>query len=71
MATVYPSQDGPKLHIHTGLGRGREGLVGCIRDRAEVYLMVEAVLFEICGLEAERAWDEKMQLFLLTLNERL
>jgi hypothetical protein len=29
------------------------------------------VLIEICGLEAERVWDEDMQLFLLTLSGRL
>ena len=71
MATIYPSKEGPKMHIHSGMGRGREALLGCIRDKAEVYLIVEAVLFEICGLVAERAWDEKMQLYLLSLKERL
>jgi uncharacterized protein len=71
MASVYPSVEGPKLHIHSGMGRGRESLLGCIREKAEVYLVVEMVLFEICDLGAERAWDEGMQLFLLTLKERL
>ncbi len=71
MATFYPSAHGPRLHIHSGLGRGREALIGCIREKARVYLLVEMVLFEICGLEAERVWDEDMQLFLLTLSERL
>ena len=71
MATIYPSEEGPKLHIHSGIGRGREAILGCIRDKAEVYLVVEAVLFEICGLVAQRAWDEKMQLFLLSLRDRL
>lgn len=70
MATIYPSKEGPKLHIHSALGRGRDCILGCIRDKAEVYLIVEAVLFEICGLGAERAWDEKMQLYLLSLKER-
>jgi uncharacterized protein len=71
MASVYPSVEGPKLHIHSGMGRGRKALLGCIREKAEVYLVVEMVLFEICGLGAEKAWDEGMQLFLLTLKERL
>jgi uncharacterized protein len=71
MATVYPSVEGPKLHIHSALGRGRQSFVGCIRDKAEVYLIVEAVLFEICDLAAKRGWDEKMQLYLLSLKERL
>ena len=71
IATVYPSADGPRLHIHSGLGRGRDALLGCIREKAEVYLVVEMVLFEIFGLQAERVWDEEMQLFLPTLKERL
>jgi predicted DNA-binding protein with PD1-like motif len=71
MATIYPSKEGPKLHIHSGIGRGREAILGCIRDKAEVYLIVEAVLLEICGLNAERAWDEKMQLYLLSLKDKL
>jgi len=71
MATVYPSKEGPKMHIHSGMGRGRQALVGCIRDRARIYLIVEAVLFEICDLGAERLWDGKMELFLLSLKERL
>ena len=32
MATIYPSEEGPKLHIHSALGRGRESILGCIRD---------------------------------------
>jgi len=71
MATVYPSIEGAKLHIHCALGRGQKSILGCIRDKAEVYLIVEAILFEICGLAAKRAWDENMQLYLLTLKNRL
>ncbi|HPS90689.1 MAG TPA: DUF296 domain-containing protein [Methanothrix sp.] len=71
MATVYSSAKGPKLHIHSAIGRGRQSLTGCIRDKACVYLIVEAVLFEICGLAAERVWDEKMLLYLLSLKNRL
>ena len=71
MATIYQSIEGPMLHIHSALGRGRQSILGCIRDKAEVYLIVEAVLFDICGMTAERAWDEKMQLYLLSLKDRL
>jgi len=71
MATVYPSCEGPKLHIHSGLGQGTQTIVGCIRERAEVYLIVEVVLFEFFGLKAERIWDEKTGLTLLSLDKRL
>jgi predicted DNA-binding protein with PD1-like motif len=71
MATVYPSAQGPKIHIHSALGRGREALAGCIRERAKIYLIVEAVLFEFSGLEAKRSWDENMELQMLALKDRL
>ncbi len=71
MATVYPSSEGPMLHIHSGLGRGTRTIVGCIRERAEVYLIVEVVLLEFSGLKAERVWDEKTGLNLLSLENRL
>ena len=71
MATIYPSADGPKLHIHSALGRGQEALTGCIREKASVYLTVEMVIFEFSGLKATRKWDEKAELFLLSLEKTL
>lgn len=71
MATVYPSSSGPKLHVHSSFGRGRDALIGCIRESANVYLLVEAVLFEFSGLNAWRNLDEKTGLYLLDLERRL
>ncbi len=71
MATVYPSSSGPKLHIHSSFGLGREALTGCIREMASIYLIVEAVLFEFSGLNACRELDEKTGLHLLSLERRL
>jgi predicted DNA-binding protein with PD1-like motif len=71
MATIYQSEEGPKMHIHSAIGRGREAIVGCIREKAKVYLVVEAVLFEFSGLKAKREWDEKTGLHLLSLENKL
>jgi predicted DNA-binding protein with PD1-like motif len=71
MATVYPSPDGLKLHIHSALGRGEQALTGCIRERASVYLTVEMVIFEFSDLKAARTWDKKTELFLLSLEKKL
>jgi predicted DNA-binding protein with PD1-like motif len=71
MATIYPSSEGPRLHIHSSLGKSREAMLGCVRERAEVYLVVEAVLYEFSGLNVRREWDPKMELYLLELEKRL
>ncbi len=71
MATIYPSSGGSRIHIHSSLGRGREALTGCVRERALAYLIVEVVLFEFSGLSAERVFDEKTGLHLLSLENKL
>jgi predicted DNA-binding protein with PD1-like motif len=70
MATIYPSADGPRLHIHSTIGKGREALLGCVRERASVYLVVEAVLMEFTGLNVRREWDEKTELYLPSLDKK-
>lgn len=69
MASIFPSAKGPMIHIHSSLGRGREALVGCLRERASVYLIVEAVLFELLGVRARRGLEEKSGLCLLSLGQ--
>ncbi|MCJ7443377.1 MAG: DUF296 domain-containing protein [Methanotrichaceae archaeon] len=71
MVTVYPSPEGPKLHIHSSMGRGREALVGCLREKASVYLVIEVALFEFVGLNAVREFDKKSGFYLLGLDENL
>ena len=71
-ATVYPGEDGePKVHIHASFGRGERALTGCLRERAQIYLVVEAVVFEFLGLSARRLLDEESGLLLPNLKERL
>jgi uncharacterized protein len=71
MATIYASSDGQKLHIHSAIGKGRQSLTGCIRERAHIYLIVEAVLFEISGLNACREMDARTALYLLSMEKRM
>lgn len=71
MATIYPSAEGPRLHIHSTIGKGREALLGCIREKAGVYLVVEAVLLEFMGLNVRREWDKRTELYLPSLEKKL
>lgn len=67
MGTMVKGPDGPSLHMHMGLGRGDEPTVlGCIRESSEVYLIAEAVIIEVEGIEAERQYDPAVGLNLLT-----
>jgi predicted DNA-binding protein with PD1-like motif len=68
MASIYPGDNGPMVHIHSSLGRGRESLTGCVRIVASVYLVVEAVLFELVGVDARRVLDERSGIHLLSLS---
>jgi predicted DNA-binding protein with PD1-like motif len=71
MITIFSSTDGPKIHIHSALGRGREALVGCLRDNASVYLVNEVMIFEFTGLDARKEIDERTGLYLLSLDRKL
>jgi predicted DNA-binding protein with PD1-like motif len=57
--------------MHCGMGREKATLVGCLRDKASVYLVVEAVLMEFKGLNARKELDEKTGLYLLSLDKSL
>ncbi len=71
VATVYPGEGEPKIHIHTSVGRFERSLTGCLREKATTYLIIEAVLLELTGLEARRVFDETTGLHLLSLDEKL
>jgi len=65
VGTIFPDEEGPKLHLHAGIGRGGETLVGCPRGGATVFCVLEAVLIEIEGVDAERRLDPAQGLKLL------
>ena len=72
VASVYPGEGGkPAVHIHASAGQDDRALTGCLREKATTYLVVEAVVFEFCGLEARRVVDEMTGLSLPLLKERL
>jgi predicted DNA-binding protein with PD1-like motif len=67
VGTIFCDEAGPKLHLHAGIGRGDETIVGCPRGGAKVFCVLEAILFEIEGVNATRALDPDLALKLLTL----
>jgi len=68
VGTIYWNDAGPKLHIHTAIGKGGANLVGCPRDGTRTFLILEVTIIEITGIEAERKLDPKTGLNLLRLG---
>lgn len=57
VGTLFCDDTGPKLHIHAGLGKKGETMIGCPRGGAEVFLILEIVIIEIEGINACRVYD--------------
>ena len=56
VGTIYCDEKGPKLHIHTAIGKGDETVVGCPRGGASTFLVLEITIIEIAGIERHMAW---------------
>jgi predicted DNA-binding protein with PD1-like motif len=66
--TLFWKDDEPAVHLHGAIGRGAEARVGCVRKDSTVYLVIEAVVAEVTGIEARRAVDERSGLAMLDLS---
>lgn len=65
LGTVFTGKGGPRIHIHAAMGKKRRALTGCIRKESEVYLVLEAVIFELKGIKASKEIDPTTGLSLL------
>jgi len=68
LGTIFRDDGAPSLHLHAGIGRGREALVGCPRGGAKVFCVLEVVLIEIEGIDARRELDAELGLKLLAFG---
>lgn len=68
VGTIFCDEEGPKLHLHAGIGRNKEAIVGCPRGGASVFCVLEVIIFEIDGVDASRRLDPELGLKLLTLG---
>lgn len=68
VGTIYCDNEGPKLHIHTAIGKGDETIVGCPRGGAKTFLILEITIIEFEGIEGSRKPDENTGLNLLTFK---
>lgn len=52
--SIFWDGDKPLVHLHAAMGHHGETLTGCIRKKAEVYLIIEAVIFELECMKVTR-----------------
>ncbi len=58
------------LHIHGALGRSGQTKTGCLRPGVSTWLVGEAIMYEILGVNASRVKDEKSGFTLLEINPK-
>lgn len=67
IGTIFTNDSGPQMHIHGSMGKKNRVLTGCVRGKSRVFLVIEAVIFEIKGVDATKAIDPKTGLNLLKI----
>ena len=56
--TIFWDGEEPKIHLHAALGHHGQTTTACVRKGTKVYLILEVMLIEIAGIEADRPWYE-------------
>ncbi len=67
IGTIFWLKDDPKIHFHGAFGKKDMIKVGCLRETSETFLVLEAVIIEIEGIDARREFDQASGLTLLKL----
>jgi len=65
--TIFYEGDQPKIHFHGAFGKRDSVTVGCMREKSETFLVLEAVIFELSGINAVREFDPVSGLVLLKI----
>jgi predicted DNA-binding protein with PD1-like motif len=65
--TIFYQADEPKVHFHGAFGKKDMVKVGCMREKTETFLVLEAVVIELEGITAVREFDPVSGLTLLKL----
>lgn len=67
LGTIFTNKSGPQIHIHSAMGKKDKTIIGCVRKESKVFLVVEAVVFELKGINATKQIDPDTGLNLLKL----
>jgi len=65
VGTIFWKSDEPMIHFHGAYGKRDSVKMGCLRKGSEVFLILEVVILELRGIEAQRLPDPESGLPLL------
>jgi len=68
IGTLFTNKSGPQIHIHTSMGKKDKVMTGCVRKDSKVFLVIEAIVFELKGVKASKDIDPKTGLNLLKIG---
>ena len=66
--TIFRKTGEPAIHVHSCIGREDKVNLGCVREDAKVYLVIEAIIIEI-DAKVTRKYDEKSGLDLIDIDD--
>ncbi|MDO8747819.1 MAG: DUF296 domain-containing protein [Candidatus Omnitrophota bacterium] len=67
LGTVFSNKSGPQIHIHSAMGKKNKTLTGCVRKDSKVFIVIEAVIFELEGIRAQKDIDPQTGLNMLKI----
>ena len=70
LGTIFPGDGEPVLHLHAVAGRGESTLAGCLQPGSKTFLVIEAIIAELVGVNAQRTPDPSGRFRLLDLGGR-
>ena len=68
IGTIFTGKKGPQVHIHVSMGKKKKVFTGCVRKDSKVFLVIEAIVFELKGIKATKEIDPKTGLNLLMIG---
>lgn len=68
IGTIFSGKNGPQIHVHASMGKKKKVLTGCIRKRSNIFLVIEAIVFELNGVKASKEIDPRTGLNLLRIG---
>lgn len=65
VGNIFSSDEGPKIHLHTTFAKKESIKMGCLREDAKTFLLLEVIMLEIKGTDLYKGIDGETGLLLL------